>query len=102
MTMQFFKFLLQNPLSILWLWLGIINLAAFIAMGADKRKAVHGAWRTPEKTLFLLAAIGGSVGGIAGMYAFRHKTKHRKFFLGFPLILIFQLAVGIFIYLNIK
>jgi len=71
-------------------------------MGIDKLKAVHGAWRIPEKTLLLLAIIGGSLGGILGMYAFRHKTRHAKFSVGFPAILILQIAAGIFISTGIK
>lgn len=73
----------------------IVNLTAFLAMWRDKRKAKKKAWRTPEKTLFLLALLGGSPGAIAGMYTFRHKTKHIKFVIGMPMILILQIiAVG--------
>lgn len=100
--MQFFDILKQNPLDILWLWLAIINIAAFIAMGIDKYKAVHQKWRIPERNLFILAAVGGSAGGIAGMFAFHHKIRHKKFTLGFPAILICQAAIGIFIYINTK
>jgi len=100
--MQFFNFFFQNPICILWLYLVIINLAAFITMGADKYKAARQKWRIPERTLFLLAAIGGSIGGIAGIYAFRHKTLRKKFTLGFPAILIIQIALGIFIYIYTK
>ncbi len=100
--MRFFDFLWQNPLYILWLYLAIINLTAFIIMGIDKHKATHQKWRIPEKTLFLFAAIGGSIGGIAGIYAFRHKTLHKKFTLGFPAILIVQIAIGILIYICTK
>lgn len=95
--MEFFKWLGQHPVYILWLYLGIINLTAFIFMGVDKYKARHGKWRIPESTLFLLAIIGGSVGGLLGIYAFRHKTLHKQFTIGFPLILALQAALGIFI-----
>lgn len=71
-----------------------INLIAFGAMGLDKFKAQKGMWRTKEKTLFILAAIGGSIGAIAGMYTFRHKTKHTQFVYGMPMILVAQI-VGI-------
>lgn len=98
--MRFFELLGEQPLYILWLWLAAINLAAFLAMGIDKFRATRQKWRIPEKNLFLLAAIGGSLGGICGIYVFRHKTLHKKFTLGFPAILILQIALGILIYLN--
>lgn len=83
-------------------YLVLINLAAFIAMGVDKSKAKRGAWRIPEKTLFLLSLLGGSIGSLAGMYAFRHKTRHMKFVIGMPAILILHLAAaGTLIYMNI-
>jgi len=72
----------------------VINMIAFGAMGLDKFKAQKGMWRTKEKTLFILAAIGGCIGAIAGMYTFRHKTKHNQFVYGMPIILIAQI-VGI-------
>lgn len=78
-----------------------MNLAAFAAMGIDKRRAKRGAWRIPEKTLFLLALAGGSAGALAGMYTFRHKTRHKKFVVGIPAILalhIFFLIVWIKFY----
>lgn len=81
--------------EILCVYLLIINLLLFAMMGIDKRKAIKGKWRIPEKTLFLLALIGGSIGGIAGMQVFRHKTKHLRFKLGFPAILILQIALAI-------
>ena len=59
-------------------------------MGMDKYRAVKQQWRIPEKTLFLFALLGGSAGGIIGMYFFRHKTLHKKFSVGFPLLLIVQ------------
>ena len=85
-------------MSLLWMWLSLINLIAFFAMGNDKYRAAAGKWRIPEKTLFLMAAQGGSLGGICGMYVFRHKTQHKKFSVGFPAIFILQLALGIAIY----
>ncbi len=75
-------------------YLILINLVTVIVFGVDKRKAINHKWRIPEKTLFLLAIIGGSIGAIAGMYTFRHKTKHWYFVVGMPLILIIQLAVA--------
>ena len=73
------------------IYLAIINLLAFALMGIDKRRAVRHAWRIPEKTLFLSALLGGSVGAIAGMHLFRHKTKHWYFRYGMPAILVLQL-----------
>ena len=60
-------------------YLAIMNVIAFAAMGVDKSRAKRGAWRIPEKTLFSLSLLGGSIGALAGMYTFRHKTKHLKF-----------------------
>lgn len=71
----------------------LINLIAFVVFGIDKRKARKEQWRVPESTLFILAIIGGSIGALLGMLAFRHKTKHRKFTIGIPLILALQTAL---------
>ena len=79
--------------QILCIYLLAVNLLLFALMGIDKWKAKRGAWRIPEKTLFLTAALGGSVGGILGMKVFRHKTRHNSFKYGFPAILLAQLAV---------
>ncbi|MCH5252767.1 MAG: DUF1294 domain-containing protein [Lachnospiraceae bacterium] len=79
------------------IYLLIINLAALFAMGLDKSKAKRRAWRIPERTLFLLSFIGGSIGALAGMYLFRHKTKHKKFVIGMPLILILYLVIACFV-----
>lgn len=75
----------------------LVNLVGFICMGLDKRKARKKLWRTPEATLFLIALIGGSIGSIAGMYFFHHKTRHWYFVYGMPLILIIQLALFVFL-----
>lgn len=75
-------------------YLIIINAAAFVLMLADKLKAKRKKWRIPETTLMGVAAIGGSIGAIAGMYAFRHKTKHPKFTIGMPLILAIQVILA--------
>lgn len=86
----------------LLIYLAAVNVAAFAAMGIDKAKAKAGAWRVPEATLFLLAVLGGSVGGILGMQLFRHKTKHKTFTVGFPAILVCQLALAAYILLKWK
>lgn len=74
-------------------WLVIINLIAFAIFGIDKKRAKKGQWRIPEKTLFLSAILGGSIGAILGMYIFRHKTKHWYFQIGIPAILILQIVI---------
>lgn len=89
---------------ILIAYLIAINLLGLILMGVDKIKAKRRKWRIPEATLFLVAAIGGSIGSIAGMYIFRHKTKHMHFVIGMPVILALQLiaaAILIFAPLNL-
>ena len=80
--------------KILLVYLLAVNLVLFAVMGIDKRKAIKGQWRVPEKTLFLLAIAGGSIGGILGMQLFRHKTRHWSFRLGFPAILVLQLTLA--------
>ena len=82
------------------IYLLIVNIFAFLLMFIDKQKAQKGAWRISERNLFLSAIIGGSIGGILGMQIFRHKTKHKKFTIGMPLILMLQ--IGIFILLKIR
>jgi len=89
-------FSIQNIL----IYLVIINIITFLAMGIDKRKAQKGKWRISEHALFVLVLLGGGIGGIIGMYHFRHKTKKPKFYIGFPTILILEL-IGI-IYFIIK
>ena len=79
------------------IYLLVVNLLTFFAMWLDKWKAKNDAWRIPESTLMALAFIGGSIGGIAGMYTFRHKTKKPKFYIGMPAILVFEIIAVIFI-----
>ena len=79
------------------LYLLLINAAAFLLMLIDKRKARKNRWRIPERTLMLSAALGGSVGALLGMYTFRHKTRHLKFTLGVPAILVTQIALAVFL-----
>lgn len=86
--------LLTTPAGALAVWLIAINLVTFAVYGADKRRARRGAWRVPEKTLFLLPLLGGSVGALLGMRVFRHKTKHWYFVWGVPAILLAQLALA--------
>ena len=84
-------------IKILLVYLLIVNAIGFILMLTDKIKAKKNLWRIPEVTLFLVAAIGGSIGSILGMYTFRHKTKHVSFLLGMPLILAVQIGIVILI-----
>ena len=70
-----------------------INILTFLIFGADKWKAKRDKWRIPEDTLIWLAIVGGSVGALLGMYLFRHKTKHGKFQIGIPVILLVQLGL---------
>lgn len=70
-----------------------INLITFFTMWLDKRKAKKGKWRIPENTLLILVILGGGIGGIAGMYVFRHKTQKAKFVIGFPIILICEIVL---------
>lgn len=75
------------------IYLIIINIITFLAMWLDKRKAKKGKWRISEGALFMLAILGGSIGGIIGMYTFRHKTKKPRFTIGFPAILIIEILI---------
>ncbi|MBQ7099641.1 MAG: DUF1294 domain-containing protein [Oscillospiraceae bacterium] len=79
------------------LYLLLINAAAFVLMLADKVKARKNRWRIPERTLIGSALLGGSIGALLGMYTFRHKTRHLKFTLGVPAILIAQIALAVFL-----
>jgi len=89
--------LLTTPAGALAVWLIAINLVTFAVYGADKRRARRGAWRVPEKTLFLLPLLGGSVGALLGMRVFRHKTKHWYFVWGVPAILLAQMALAVWL-----
>lgn len=80
-------------LTAICVFLLVMNVLAFALMGIDKLKAKAGAWRVPEKTLFLVTALFGGLGGTLGMYFFRHKTKHWYFKLGFPALLVVQIVL---------
>ena len=81
-------------MQILLIYLVIINAVSFLLMLADKYKARKNLWRIPERTLMVFAAIGGSVGALAGMYLVRHKTKHLKFTVGIPILLFVHILIG--------
>lgn len=74
-------------------YIAIINVLSFIVSFMDKRAAIRGRRRIPEKTLFIYAAVGGSIGLYLSMLFFRHKTRHLSFMLGIPLIILLQIAV---------
>lgn len=77
-------------------YLIIMNIAGFAVMGIDKRKAVKRAFRIPEKTLLLTAFLGGGIGAMLGMFAFRHKTRHMKF------VILLPLAAGVYLFVILK
>ena len=84
-------------LKLILLHLLIINAVGFVLMLADKYKAKKNLWRIPEATLMTAAALGGSVGCLIGMYTVRHKTKHLKFTLGIPVILLLQISAAVWL-----
>ena len=90
----------NDPRRLLPLWLMLMSLVLFAVMGADKRRAKQGSWRVAEKTLFLLALLGGAIGGVLGMRVFRHKTKHWTFAWGFPILALLQLALCFWLFLR--
>ncbi len=79
-------------------YLVIINVFGFYMMWSDKQKAKKNAWRTPERSFFVVSAVGGSLGCWLGMQAFRHKTQHVKFTVGIPVILLLQLALILYVW----
>lgn len=87
--------MMHKPVFFLLIYLLIVNLTGFALMGMDKKRALRNAWRIPEARLFFCALIGGSVGTIAGMYHFRHKTRHWYFVWGMPAILILQILLAV-------
>ena len=81
----------MNIVSLIIYYLVAINIVAFFVYGIDKLKAKRNRWRIPESTLLLLAVIGGSVGALLGMKVWHHKTMHKKFTYGIPLIIVVQI-----------
>ena len=84
---------MQNIPWIVFIYLTAVNIVGFAAMGIDKSKAKRGAWRISEKMLFLFSIIGGSLGTWAGMYMFRHKTKHWYFMIFMPMIFVMHIVL---------
>lgn len=95
---------LQRIFSIshILIYLIMINLVTFFAIWLDKKKAKKGKWRISEASLMTLVLLGGGIGGIIGMYKFRHKTKKAKFYIGFPTILIVEIGLLIYAILKFK
>ena len=95
MIIEFFN---KNPelFKYLIVYLVIINLAGFLAMAIDKRRAKKGEWRIKEGSLFMITLLGGGIGTIAGMYLFRHKTKKLKFTVGLPTIFLMEIVLIIY------
>ena len=77
-------------------YLLFINVVAFVAYGVDKWKACRGRWRISEKMLLLLAAVGGSIGALCAMQVCHHKTQHKKFRFGVPVILLLQIVAAVY------
>ena len=87
---------LENFIIYFVIYLIVINLIGLFIMYLDKKKAMYGRWRIPEKSLILIAILGGSIGCMIGMKLFRHKTQKIKFVLGYPTILIAELILIIY------
>lgn len=98
-TMNMQAINLQDVINIknIIIYLLAINVITFFTMWLDKQKAKMGSWRIKESMLFTLVALGGGIGGIAGMYTFRHKTKKLYFTIGFPVILISEIIILIYV-----
>ena len=78
-----------------------VNITSFLLYGIDKYKAKKGRWRISEATLLLMAVIGGSIGAWVGMRIWHHKTIHKMFKYGIPVIIIFQVALAVYLLINI-
>lgn len=87
----------MDGMKLFAIYLAVMNVIGVAVMWSDKRRARLHRWRIPEKVLFWVSLLGGSVGTWAGMYLFRHKTKHWYFVVGMPLILVCQAALAIYL-----
>ena len=85
---------MPDPRLLLFGYIMLMSLILLAFIGADKRRAKRRAWRVPERTLFWLAALGGGLGGVLGMLAFRHKTKHASFCIGMPFLMLLNFAAA--------
>lgn len=89
-------------MSILTGYLAVINFTTCVAYGLDKGRAKSGKWRIPERTLLLLALIGGSLGALAGMIMFRHKTRKAKFVISVPVMFVVHCVIVTMLALKLK
>lgn len=80
------------------IYIAATSIISFLMFGIDKIKAKRHHWRIPESVLLISAGIGGSIGALLGMYLFRHKTQHKKFTIGVPLIIVLQIIIGFVIF----
>ena len=92
---QILDIILQYPILS---YLVVINVVTFFIYGIDKWKAIHGKWRISETSLLVWAIIGGSIGAWIGMDVWHHKTNHKKFTYGIPLVLIAQIAIVVLLF----
>jgi uncharacterized membrane protein YsdA (DUF1294 family) len=90
---------LSSASTVFIAFLLLINVISFSVFAVDKQKAVQGKWRIPEKVLILLAGMGGAAGALLAMKIFRHKTRHPKFSIGIPVLLILQIIVALIVIL---
>lgn len=88
----------MSVLQIILYYLATMNLLGFLLMGLDKWRAKKHAFRIPEATLLMIAALGGAVGAMAGMHLFHHKTRHWYFLYGIPAMLIVHILLALFIW----
>lgn len=89
--MEIVRLIFFSP--VVWIYLALINMIGLIIFGMDKRKAIKGKWRIPEKTLLLVACFGGAVGAYLGMHLFHHKTNKPKFYITIPLLCILDIGI---------
>ena len=90
---------LSEHAAYVFLYLLLPNLLAFLLYGLDKYKARRGKWRIPEATLLVFAALGGAIGALMAMQMFHHKTQHKKFTLGVPLLLTLHVVLFVLLFL---
>lgn len=83
----------MSTTEVIIIYLAGVNLLGFLSMGIDKKRAKNHEWRISEAVLFFFAIIGGSIGSLLGMKLFRHKTKHKKFTIGIPVIIVLQIGL---------
>lgn len=85
-------------MNTLWIYIGSVNIIAFIFMWMDKKRAQKRAWRIPERTLWGLGLLGGAAGIWLAMKCFRHKTKHQSFTIGVPILIFIHIGICLYVY----